>query len=58
MQTDPNPANFFFDSKNDKLNLIDFGACHSYSTEFMDKYIEIIKAATVKDVDSIIEYSR
>ena len=26
MQTDPNPANFFYDDKKDVLNLIDFGA--------------------------------
>jgi aarF domain-containing kinase len=26
MQTDPNPANFFYDPERDVLNLIDFGA--------------------------------
>ena len=26
MQTDPNPANFFYEAEKDVLNLIDFGA--------------------------------
>jgi aarF domain-containing kinase len=48
MQSDPNPANFYFDKKKYVLNLIDFGACHDYSKLFIDNYIEMINAAMLK----------
>lgn len=51
MQTDPNPANFFFSRKRNVLNLVDFGACHQYSTNFIDNYIEVIHAAQTKNRD-------
>ena len=46
MQTDPNPANFFFNPKKNILNLVDFGACHNYSETFINNYIEVVYAAT------------
>lgn len=47
MQTDPNPSNYYFNRKTKKLNLIDFGGVHSYSLDFMDKYIDVIYSATL-----------
>lgn len=38
MQTDPNPGNFMYDVENDKLILLDFGACREYTDEFIDYY--------------------
>lgn len=49
MQSDPNPSNFFYNAKQDKLHLIDFGACHFYRKEFMYDYTEVVYAAIVKN---------
>ena len=57
MQTDPNPANFFFDRKNDRLLLLDFGATHSYSKQFMDTYIRIVHAATQHNRKVVLDES-
>ncbi len=58
MQTDPNPANYFYDIEKDKLFLLDFGATRAFPDEFLDNYIEIIKAATEKQTDKIRELSK
>ncbi len=44
MQTDPNPANFFYNSVTGDLVLIDFGACNRYSKEFVEKYRRVVIA--------------
>ena len=49
MQTDPNPANFFFNKAKDLLYLIDFGAAREYSKEFVNLYIQIIFGAAQKN---------
>merc|ERR1712157_99699 len=49
MQTDPNFANYFWDDKNKKVWLIDFGATQEYSKEFIDVYIDIINGAVLND---------
>lgn len=38
--------------------LLDFGATREYSKEFMDQYIEIIKAASVGDRAAILRMSK
>ncbi|TDH15121.1 hypothetical protein EPR50_G00028500 [Perca flavescens] len=39
MQTDPNWANFFYNSDTNKVVLLDFGACRGYPEAFTDYYI-------------------
>ncbi|XP_045509866.1 atypical kinase COQ8B, mitochondrial isoform X3 [Colias croceus] len=58
MQTDPNWANFFYNTNTKQLVLLDFGATREYSKEFMDQYIEIINAASEGDRDAILQMSR
>lgn len=58
MQTDPNWANFFYNTHTKQLILLDFGATREYSKEFMDQYIEIINAASENDREAILRMSR
>jgi aarF domain-containing kinase len=58
MQTDPNPANFFYDKLNRRINLIDFGAARPYEEIFVDKYMKIVHAAAVDDRETIIRVSK
>lgn len=58
MQTDPNWANFFYNPYTGKVILLDFGATREYSKEFMDQYIEIIKAASEGNRDAILRMSK
>lgn len=58
MQTDPNFSNFFFDKNERKMILLDFGAARSYSKEFCDTYLMIIRAAANKDTDECFKYSK
>ncbi len=60
MQTDPNWSNFFFDdsASEPRLVLLDFGASRAYKKKFVGTYMKILKAATEKDKESIIKYSR
>jgi aarF domain-containing kinase len=38
--------------------LLDFGACRSYEKIFMDKYIEVINAASESDKQKVLMLSR
>jgi aarF domain-containing kinase len=58
MQTDPNWANFLYDEKANKINLIDFGASRSFSKDFVDKYTRILHAASKNDSKEILKWSR
>lgn len=58
MQTDPNWSNFLYDVENDRIVLLDFGAARSYKKEFVDDYIEIIRAAADRNPDKVYEYSK
>lgn len=58
MQTDPNPANFFYDSKKNRINLIDFGAARKFEKSFVDTYMKIVHAAAINDTATLIEYSK
>ncbi|KAI8901531.1 ABC1 family-domain-containing protein [Globomyces pollinis-pini] len=57
MQTDPNWSNFLYDSKNDIINLIDFGATRPFAKEFTDPYFKLLKAGAEKNRERAIEYS-
>ncbi|XP_066597450.1 atypical kinase COQ8B, mitochondrial [Prorops nasuta] len=58
MQTDPNWSNFFYNPMTKQLILLDFGACRTYSKEFMDKYIEVINAASDRNRNKVLNMSR
>ena len=58
MQTDPNPANFYYDADNNRLNLIDFGAARRYDKSFVDTYMKIVYSAACNDIDTLLEYSK
>ena len=49
MQTDPNPANYLYDTKTQVLNLLDFGAGRDFSDDFLSSYIEVIHGAYKSD---------
>lgn len=56
MQTDPNPANFQYCPKTDKLQLLDFGACKSYSDAFVNKYRLAVMAGVNKEKEKALQY--
>lgn len=58
MQTDPNWSNFFYNPETRQLVLLDFGASRGYSSEFLDKYVEIIKAAADGDRAEVLRLSQ
>ncbi|CAJ0949929.1 unnamed protein product [Ranitomeya imitator] len=58
MQTDPNWSNFFYDSDQNKVNLLDFGASRWFDETFTDEYIEVVKAATEGDREKVLKKSR
>jgi len=57
MQTDPNPANYMYDTKKKVLNLIDFGAGREFETDFLGSYLEIIHGAYSSNKEKIMENS-
>uniref|UniRef100_A0A8C4NXV1 Coenzyme Q8B n=1 Tax=Dicentrarchus labrax TaxID=13489 RepID=A0A8C4NXV1_DICLA len=58
MQTDPNWANFFYNSDTNKIVLLDFGACRSYPESFTDDYIQVVHAASVGDRATVLSKSK
>ncbi|KAM5236360.1 atypical kinase COQ8B, mitochondrial [Ctenodactylus gundi] len=58
MQTDPNWANFLYDTSSHKVTLLDFGASREFGTQFTDHYIEVVKAASEGDRDQVLQKSR
>jgi aarF domain-containing kinase len=58
MQTDPNPANFFYDGFSNRINLIDFGAARPFDEKFVDNYMAIVHSAAINDQDNVIRYSK
>jgi len=57
MQTDPNWSNFLFNQSTKTIALIDFGASRDFSSEFIDNYIQIIRAAADNNPQRIKELS-
>lgn len=41
-----------------QLILLDFGACRTYEKIFMDKYIEVIKAASEGNRNKVLQLSQ
>lgn len=58
MQTDPNPANFYYDVDTRRINLIDMGAARKYEDKFVDNYFHIVYGAATNDKERVIEYSK
>eukprot|EP00826_Nyctotherus_ovalis_P015794 TRINITY_DN1451_c0_g1_i6.p1 TRINITY_DN1451_c0_g1~~TRINITY_DN1451_c0_g1_i6.p1 ORF type:complete len:234 (-),score=56.61 TRINITY_DN1451_c0_g1_i6:233-934(-) len=58
MQTDPNPANFFYDTKKNQLVLIDLGAGRTFEKEFTVNYAQLVHSAANRNEELIIEYSK
>ncbi|KAI9499783.1 ABC1 family-domain-containing protein [Coemansia spiralis] len=57
MQTDPNWANFLYNSATEKIALLDFGASRSFEKQFLDKYLMVLKAAIDGDRDACRRWS-
>lgn len=57
MQTDPNFSNFLFDSQQNKVHLLDFGAAREYPADFVTDYLEVVAAAARQDRAMVIEKS-
>lgn len=74
MQTDPNWSNFIYDRENKKvgqlhslallrlipakITLIDFGACSSFSEDFLRSYARLLIAASERDIEGCVRYSK
>lgn len=57
MQTDPNWTNFLYNSKTNKLELLDFGASREYPEEFISRYTCLLLAASKSDKDTVRDLS-
>ena len=57
MQTDPNWANFMYNSSTDKIGLVDFGAARSFPKSFVDQYFNIVWAAANSDSKTMMDHS-
>ncbi|KAL0972780.1 hypothetical protein UPYG_G00194660 [Umbra pygmaea] len=58
MQTDPNWANFFYNAEQEKVILLDFGACRDYPESFTDDYIQVVHAASIGDRATVLQKSK
>ncbi|KAM6959251.1 atypical kinase COQ8B, mitochondrial [Aplochiton taeniatus] len=58
MQTDPNWANFFYNTEDNKIILLDFGACRDYPEDFTDDYIQVVHAASIGDRATVLQKSK
>lgn len=55
VQTDPNFANYLYDSQNKQLVLLDFGATRTYPDTIVNAYQQLLQAAQDNDRDGITE---
>lgn len=58
IQTDPNWANYLYNEKTDKIELLDFGASRGYSDKFIDSYLDLLRSAVRGDRESILKISK
>ena len=58
MQTDPNWANFLYNEKTHKIELLDFGAARDFGDHFIDNYVKLLRAAVKKDRKRVEEISK
>lgn len=57
MQTDPNWANFLYNTDTKQLGLLDFGATREYRKEFVDEYFNLLDAAARNDKETMLSSS-
>jgi len=57
MQTDPNFANFLYDSPTRQLTLIDFGAAKDFPKQFVDDYLRMVVACAEGDRQGLVDAS-
>lgn len=57
MQTDPNWANFLYNEKTKKIELLDFGASREFNSKFTENYIGVLRASIKKDREGVKHYS-
>lgn len=57
MQTDPNWSNFLFNPNTKLIYLIDFGASRLYKKQFVDEYLRMVHACSVRDRQRVIDSS-
>ncbi|MDP5138230.1 AarF/ABC1/UbiB kinase family protein [Rheinheimera baltica] len=55
VQTDPNFANYLYNTDTAQLVLLDFGACRHYSTQFSQGYRALFTAALVNNNDGMAQ---
>lgn len=55
MQTDPNFANYRYNETNEKIVLLDFGACRDVYTDISKAYGAVMQAALANDADAVYE---
>jgi len=55
MQTDGNFANYLYQSSEQKIALLDFGATRSFSKKFVIDYKRLLRAVSNDDADSIVD---
>ena len=55
--SDRNFANYLYDGKEGRIQLIDFGACRAYNPTFLRSYLQLILACADKRTDDIIAHS-
>ncbi|KAK5781178.1 hypothetical protein RI543_001573 [Arxiozyma heterogenica] len=57
MQTDPNWANFLYNEKTQKIELLDFGASRPFPDEFIIKYRKLLTYTTKNDRNAVKKMS-
>lgn len=57
MQTDPNWANFLYNEKTGRVELLDFGACRDFDESFTKPYSNCLRAAVKQDRAMAKKYS-
>jgi hypothetical protein len=55
MQTDPNFANYRYDTDSQQIILLDFGATRSFRPAFADTYKQLVLAAMSRDRDAMTQ---
>lgn len=58
IQSDPNWSNFFYNIDTDVIALLDFGSSREYSKEFVNNYMDVIRAAADQNTDQVLESSK
>jgi len=57
MQTDPNWANFLYNTDTKQLGLLDFGATREYKKDFVEEYFRLLDAASIGDKETMLDAS-